>query len=125
MSDIRNLRVTHTVALLELPMDMYMFIAEKLRDAGYDNSFDDANGVGGFPAIDMGGLALVPAASPKVEHPGLSVKTTGKSVLFLLRRALNTLEPVHQPVWANPMTDHLDDEDTVTITVSKAPKDSA
>jgi hypothetical protein len=121
MSDIQRLRVTHTVAILEVPMDTYVFIATKLRDAGYDHAFDANSGYGAYPAIDMGGIALVPTPT-EAKPEEFVVNTTGQSLAFLMLRALNTLEPVHQPAWANPLTDFISPDDVVLITVTRAAK---
>lgn len=49
-------RVSHTFVHLEVPQEMYDYIAEKLRAAAYHHAF------GSDGAIDMRGIALVPPA---------------------------------------------------------------
>lgn len=49
-------RVTHTLAVCEVPRAVWQDIADRLRAAGYDHAFDDDN------LIDMTGIALVPFA---------------------------------------------------------------
>ncbi|HDR9163649.1 TPA: hypothetical protein QDB28_004053 [Burkholderia vietnamiensis] len=43
---------THTVATLDVPKEMWDYIAKQLRDAGYDHAFDGKT-------IDMTGIGLV------------------------------------------------------------------
>lgn len=53
-----HVRVTHTVAEMELSATAYNEIAEKLREAGYDHVFDE-NGM-----IDMHGIGLIRSPGP-------------------------------------------------------------
>lgn len=48
--------VTHTVATMELPVNVWELIARKLREAGYDHVFDG-------DLIDMTGIGLVKEVS--------------------------------------------------------------
>ncbi|MBN3839318.1 hypothetical protein [Burkholderia sp. Ac-20349] len=43
---------THTIATLDVPKEMWDYIAKQLRDAGYDHAFDGK-------MIDMTGIGLV------------------------------------------------------------------
>jgi len=45
---------TRTYATMEIPMEMWAVIRDKLMDAGYDQAFMDNN------ALDMHGIAIVP-----------------------------------------------------------------
>lgn len=45
---------THTVAILHVPKELWNFVAEKLKDAGYDHAFS----VDGT-MIDMSGIGLI------------------------------------------------------------------
>lgn len=57
------LRTTYTYVLMELSQAAYDEIAGKMRAAGYDHAF------GSDGAIDMHGLAIVPAAQTRDRAP--------------------------------------------------------
>ena len=50
--------MTHTYAILEVSENTYNEIAAKLREAGYENQFNDRDSVC-TAVIDMHGIALV------------------------------------------------------------------
>lgn len=46
------LRQTHTVVIMDVPWAVFELIAAKLREAGYDHVFMDAD------TVDLSGIAL-------------------------------------------------------------------
>jgi hypothetical protein len=56
----RYIRTTHTLATLGLSRAAYDEIARKLREAGYEDRFDDG-------LIDMSGIGILPPADPLPE----------------------------------------------------------
>lgn len=61
-----RLRQTHTVVELDLPPEVYDYIAQRLRDAGYDHLFLQE---GTDILIDMSGIGIVPDRDATPQHP--------------------------------------------------------
>lgn len=49
-----------------------------------------------------------------------SVVTTGESLIKLLNRSLNTMEPQKIPIWALHLSDELKPTDKITIRIESA-----
>jgi hypothetical protein len=54
----------------------------------------------------------------------MRVEVKAEDFLKLLNRALNTMEPAHQPEWATPITDHIRPTDKVEILLTREVDDS-
>lgn len=73
------MRQTHTYALLEVPAELYDFVAKHMVEVGYDHVFAEANGpikVGGDNGpIDMQGVALT--RGPDALYIGAEIRRLG------------------------------------------------